>query len=49
LYYKGNDLEKSGQYEEAIKNYNKVLEVTPDYSAAWYSKGLTLSKVLKSF
>jgi len=31
LYDKGNDLENSGKYEEAIKSYNRILELTPDY------------------
>src|SRR5262249_8598202 len=47
LYDKGNDLENSGKYEEAIKSYNRILELTPDYVAAWYHKGLTLFSLKK--
>jgi tetratricopeptide (TPR) repeat protein len=40
LYDKGNDLESSGKYEEAIKNYDRILDSAPDYVGAWYHKGL---------
>ena len=42
------NLENSRKYEEAIKNYDNVLELTPDYAAAWYHKGSCLSS-LKRF
>jgi tetratricopeptide (TPR) repeat protein len=45
LYYKGQyeeALYKKGQYEDAIGCYDKAIELDPDYSDAWYNKGLAL-------
>lgn len=47
MYDKGNGLESSGRYEEAIKSYNRILELKPDYVAAWYHKGLSLYNLKK--
>ena len=39
-----DDLNKS---DEAIKAYNKVIEVDPKNPDAWYNKGLALAKLKK--
>lgn len=39
---KGLDLYKSGNFEEAIYCFHKVIELTPKDSNAWYNKGLSL-------
>ena len=35
---KGTDLGNSGQYAEAIKGYDKAIEIDPQNSAAWYNR-----------
>ena len=42
LYDKGNELESSGKYEETIRIYNRILELTPDYVGTRCHEGLTL-------
>jgi tetratricopeptide (TPR) repeat protein len=39
---KGDALYDLGKYSEALKCYNKALEINPYFSLAWYNKGLTL-------
>ncbi|MEQ8192650.1 MAG: tetratricopeptide repeat protein, partial [Candidatus Eremiobacterota bacterium] len=43
-YKEGKDYFVEKNYEEAIKCFNKVLELKPDYFYVWKSKGLTLDK-----
>lgn len=31
-----------GRYEDAIKYYNKALQINPRYENAWYNKGAAL-------
>jgi tetratricopeptide (TPR) repeat protein len=45
LYDKGSDLESSGRHEEAIEDYDKILELAPDYVAQ--IKGLSLFNLKK--
>ena len=41
-YNKGVALYESGNYEEAIKAYDKALEINPEYADAWYNRGIAL-------
>lgn len=45
---KGDKLLEQGKYDEALKSYNKAIEINPKNDWAWYSKGSALSK-LKRF
>lgn len=44
-----NDLgvkaEKSGNFKEALKMYDKALSINPDYSKAWSNKGVIYAKL----
>ena len=40
--HKGNALDYSGNYREAMKCYDQVLKIDPNSAEAWYYKGLTL-------
>ncbi|MEQ8189956.1 MAG: tetratricopeptide repeat protein [Candidatus Eremiobacterota bacterium] len=44
---KGNALYKLKKYEEAIKCYDKALEIDPDYAYAWFNKGNALNRLEK--
>lgn len=45
-YFKlGNALYNEGRFEEAIANYDKALELNPDYYQAWYNHGYILDEV----
>ena len=46
-YNKGNDLCKLGKYEEAIKCFDKAIEIDPKYVGAWYNKGFFLTRMEK--
>jgi tetratricopeptide (TPR) repeat protein len=37
---RGNDYAKKGQYDEAISDYNKALEINPRYAEAYCGRGL---------
>jgi tetratricopeptide (TPR) repeat protein len=37
---RGNDCANKGQYDEAISDYNKALEINPQYALAYYNRGL---------
>jgi tetratricopeptide (TPR) repeat protein len=37
-------LDNLGYFEDAIKCYNKCLEITPDYAQAFYGRGMTYQK-----
>lgn len=36
---------KSGDLEQAIKEFDTLLEINPDYAAAYYHSGQTLEKL----
>jgi len=42
-FHKGSELMSSGKYNEAIKAYDKTIEINPQDSYAWYNKGFALS------
>ena len=44
---KGSSLGKLGKHEEAIKCYDKVLELNPEDISAWFYKGYELGKLGK--
>jgi tetratricopeptide (TPR) repeat protein len=37
---RGNHHVEEGQYDEAISNYNKALEINPRYASAYYNRGI---------
>jgi len=39
---RGNDLYNTGEYEEALKYYDKAIKKSPDYANAWYNRGIAL-------
>jgi len=39
LYGKGESLYNQGKYNEAMKYYDKALELDPNYAGAWNGKG----------
>jgi len=41
----GNCLDRLGRYEEAIRNYEKVIELDPSHAAARFKRDLVLLKV----
>ena len=41
---KGLALDNLGRYEEAIKCYDKVIEIEPNHAYAWYYKSLALDQ-----
>ena len=41
-YYRGNEQYNLGDFEEAIADYDKALELKPDYHEAWYWRGNAL-------
>ena len=43
-YNKGTKLLIQGNYKEALKCFNKAVEVDPEYDFAWNSKGLIHEK-----
>ena len=45
----GMSLEDLGQYQEAIKTYEKIVALRPDYTRAWYEKGLILELSLEKY
>jgi tetratricopeptide (TPR) repeat protein len=40
----GNCLDEMGQYDEAIKKYEKVLELNPEHTEARFKRALILEK-----
>jgi len=38
-YKKGLDLSESGSYEEAVKAYDKAIEIEPENATFWFAKG----------
>jgi tetratricopeptide (TPR) repeat protein len=43
----GNCLDRLGRYEEAIRNYEKVIELDPSHAGARFKRDLVLLKVLR--
>jgi tetratricopeptide (TPR) repeat protein len=41
---KGNALYQLGKYNESSQAYNKAIDIDPEYSLAWYNKGIALNK-----
>ena len=39
---KGIVLSEQGKYDEAIKAFDRAIELNPQYADAWYNKGLAL-------
>ena len=45
-YFKaGNDNMMKENYDDAIANYEKTLEINPSYDSAWNNKGIALSRL----
>jgi len=47
LYYEGNELYCSERFDEAIKCYDKIIEMNPNSRVAWGYKAHALSKLKK--
>ncbi len=45
LYYQGNALYNSEKFDEAIKYYDKIIEINPDSKIAWGYKAHIISKL----
>ncbi|HXX06311.1 MAG TPA: tetratricopeptide repeat protein [Candidatus Bathyarchaeia archaeon] len=46
LYFKaGNDNMVKENYEDAILNYDKAIEINPSFVSAWNNKGIALSRL----
>ena len=41
----GNDLFASERYKEAVIDYDKAIQIKPDYHEAWYNRGIALRKL----
>ena len=48
-YNKGCDLDELGRYEEAIKAYDKALEIDPNHEEASYNKDLARRQLEPGF
>jgi len=42
---KGATLDHLGKPDEALKCYDKAIEINPNYAKAWFNKGIALSKL----
>ena len=40
----GSSQYDNGNYDNALKYYNKSIEIDPSFDRAWYDKGLALNK-----
>jgi tetratricopeptide (TPR) repeat protein len=47
FYYEGNALYHSEKFSEAIKYYDKIIEINPESKTAWAYKAHALSKLKK--
>ena len=47
LVTEGDLLDSEGQYEKAIADYDKALQIDPDDADVWFDKGETLKKMGK--
>lgn len=41
----GVELIKVGRNEEALKAYERAIEINPQFAEAWYAKGVALSEL----
>ncbi|MEP0874722.1 tetratricopeptide repeat-containing serine protease family protein [Funiculus sociatus GB2-M2] len=41
----GNDLLVSERYKEAVIDYDKAIQIKPDFHEAWYNRGIALGKL----
>jgi tetratricopeptide (TPR) repeat protein len=41
---KGVELSELGRHEEALKAYEKAVEINPQYAKAWFYKGFALGE-----
>lgn len=46
---KGTDFYYKGDYEKALKAFERSIELTPDFANAGYNKGIILGKNLASY
>ena len=42
---RGAELYQRGEYELALKAFDKAIELKPDYAAAWHNRGVVLGKL----
>jgi len=42
---KGNALARLGKFEDALRCYDRALEIDPGYRGAWVNKGFVLTKL----
>ena len=35
----------SGRYSDAVKSYDRAIEINPDFSEAWYNRGIALTEL----
>lgn len=47
LNHEGNKLRSEGKYDEAMKKYDKALEIKPDFAAVVHNKGMQLKEIGK--
>ncbi len=47
MYSKNVALDKLGKHEDAIKYFDKAIEIDPKFSNAWLNKGVALDKLGK--
>jgi Tfp pilus assembly protein PilF len=45
LYNRAHDLDNLGRYEEAVRDYNRAVELTPTWSELYNNRGLALRKL----
>ncbi len=43
-YNRGNAYGKKGQYDKAISDYTKAIEINPSYAKAYYNRGVAYIK-----
>jgi len=42
---KGNALARLGKFEDALRCYDRALDIDPGYRGAWVNKGFVLTKL----
>jgi tetratricopeptide (TPR) repeat protein len=48
-YERGEALRRSRRYEDALANFDRALELRPDYARAWHVRGQTLAELGRYF
>ncbi len=43
-YNRGLEYQRKGQYDKAISDYTKAIEINPKYAVAYYNRGLAYKK-----